>query len=217
MKRSFTLESTFAYICVVLGLCASLASAENLDIQAQKVFADEKKGVTIATGKVKMVKGEDKLNADEVRIYVNKARKPLKFEAIGNVDFLLLTQDGRRLKGKSDTLIYLVDANEYQLIGRAQVQEIGKPNFLRGEKITLNNDNNFANVESSSSAPVRVIIDLNDMQSNPQSSSQSSSQNNPKNNPKDKQPESKSRQVDSILDPKPESKELESTPLDSSE
>lgn len=217
MKRSFTLESTFAYICVVLGLCASLASAENLDIQAQKVFADEKKGVTIATGKVKMVKGEDKLNADEVRIYVNKARKPLKFEAIGNVDFLLLTQDGRRLKGKSDTLIYLVDANEYQLIGRAQVQEIGKPNFLRGEKITLNNDNNFANVESSSNAPVRVIIDLNDMQSNPQSSSQSSSQNNPKNNPKDKQPESKSRQVDSILDPKPESKELESTPLDSSE
>lgn len=217
MKRSFTLESTFAYICVVLGLCASLASAENLDIQAQKVFADEKKGVTIATGKVKMVKGEDKLNADEVRIYVNKARKPLKFEAIGNVDFLLLTQDGRRLKGKSDTLIYLVDANEYQLIGRAQVQEIGKPNFLRGEKITLNNDNNFANVESSSSAPVRVIIDLNDMQSNPQNSSQSSSQNNPKNNPKDKQPESKSRQVDSILDPKPESKELESTPLDSSE
>lgn len=213
MKRSFTLESTFAYICVVLGLCASLASAENLDIQAQKVFADEKKGVTIATGKVKMVKGEDKLNADEVRIYVNKARKPLKFEAIGNVDFLLLTQDGRRLKGKSDTLIYLVDANEYQLIGRAQVQEIGKPNFLRGEKITLNNDNNFANVESSSNAPVRVIIDLNDMQSNPQNSSQSSS----KNNPKDKQPESKSRQVDSILDPKPESKELESTPLDSSE
>lgn len=217
MKRSFTLESTFAYICVVLGLCASLASAENLDIQAQKVFADEKKGITIATGKVKMIKGEDKLNADEVRIYVNKARKPLKFEAIGNVDFLLLTQDGRRLKGKSDTLIYLVDANEYQLIGRAQVQEIGKPNFLRGEKITLNNDNNFANVESSSNAPVRVIIDLNDMQSNPQSSSQSSSQNNPKNNPKDKQPESKSRQVDSILDPKPESKELESTPLDSSE
>lgn len=212
MKRSFTLESTFAYICVVLGLCASLASAENLDIQAQKVFADEKKGVTIATGKVKMIKGEDKLNADEVRIYVNKARKPLKFEAIGNVDFLLLTQDGRRLKGKSDTLIYLVQANEYQLIGRAQVQEIGKPNFLRGEKITLNNDNNFANVESSSNAPVRVIIDLNDMQSNP-SSPQNSSQNNPKN----KQLESKSKQVDSILDPKPESKELESTPLDSSE
>lgn len=213
MKRSFTLaftlESTFAYICVVLGLCASLASAENLDIQAQKVFADEKKGITIATGKVKMIKGEDKLNADEVRIYVNKARKPLKFEAIGNVDFLLLTQDGRRLKGKSDTLIYLVQANEYQLIGKAQVQEIGKPNFLRGEKITLNNDNNFANVESSGKAPVRVIIDLNDMQSNPQNSSQ--------NNPKNKQPESKSKQVDSMLDPKLESKELESTPLDSSE
>lgn len=212
MKHSFTLESTFALpraflLFLYLLLCVG-ALAQELDIQAQKVFADEKKGVTIATGKVKMVKGEDKLNADEVRIYVNKARKPLKFEAIGNVDFLLLTQDGRRLKGKSDTLIYLVDANEYQLIGRAQVQEIGKPNFLRGEKITLNNDNNFANVESSSSAPVRVIIDLNDMQNN---------QSSPQNSPKDKQPESKSRQVDSILDPKPESKELESTPLDSSE
>lgn len=212
MKHSFTLESTFALPRAFLPflyllLCVG-ALAQELDIQAQKVFADEKKGVTIATGKVKMLKGEDKLNADEVRVYVNKARKPLKFEAIGNVDFLLLTQDGRRLKGKSDTLIYLVDANEYQLIGRAQVQEIGKPNFLRGEKITLNNDNNFANVESSSNAPVRVIIDLNDMQSN---------QSSPQNSSKNKQPESKSRQVDSILDPKLESKELESTPLDSSE
>lgn len=211
MKHSFTLESTFALPRAFLPflyllLCVG-ALAQELDIQAQKVFADEKKGVTIATGKVKMLKGEDKLNADEVRVYVNKARKPLKFEAIGNVDFLLLTQDGRRLKGKSDTLIYLVDANEYQLIGRAQVQEIGKPNFLRGEKITLNNDNNFANVESSSNAPVRVIIDLNDMQSN---------QSSPQNSSKNKQPESKSRQVDSILDPKLESKELESTPLDSS-
>lgn len=181
-----------AFVSVLVGV----ALAQELDIQAQKVFADEKKGVTIATGKVKMVKGEDKLNADEVRIYVNKARKPLKLEAMGNVDFLLLTRDGRRLKGKSDTLIYLVEANEYQLIGRAQVQEIGKPNFLKGERITLNNDNNFANVESSNNAPVRVIIDLNDMQNN-------------KNSPEIKQPESKPRQVDSILEP-------ESTPLDSS-
>lgn len=172
MKYSFTLESTFAYICVVLGLCVA-AAAENLDIQAQQVFADEKKGITTATGKVKMVKGEDKLNADKVNVYVNKNRKPLKFEAIGNVDFLLLTQDGRRLKGKSDTLIYLIEANEYQLIGNAQVQEIGKPNFLKGEKIVLNNDNGIANVESNSNAPVRVIIDLNDMQNTPSNSPKS--------------------------------------------
>lgn len=172
MKYSFTLESTFAYICVVLGLCVA-AAAENLDIQAQQVFADEKKGITTATGKVKMVKGEDKLNADKVNVYVNKNRKPLKFEAIGNVDFLLLTQDGRRLKGKSDTLIYLIEANEYQLIGNAQVQEIGKPNFLKGEKIVLNNDNGIANVESNSNAPVRVIIDLNDMQNTPTNSPKS--------------------------------------------
>lgn len=161
------LTSTLTLACA-LGMLAHPALAEELQIDAQKLFADEKKGVTIASGNVKMVKGDDKLNADKVSVFVSNDRKPLKLEAVGNVDFVLLTEDGRRLKGKSDTLIYLIIEKEYQLIGKAEVQEIGKPNFIRGEKILLNNESGVVNVESSSKAPVRVIIDLNDMQENKQ-------------------------------------------------
>lgn len=155
-----------AAIASFLASCAFVAqlNAEELHIEAQKVSSDERKGITTAEGSVHMVKEKDVLNADKVNIYMDKNRKPLKFEAIGKVDFILFTEDGRELRGKSNTLIYLIQENEYQLIGNAQVQEIGKPNFLKGERIILNNENGYANVESDKSAPVRVIIDLNDMQ-----------------------------------------------------
>lgn len=163
---------TLAFICVLGFMLVNMAWAEELQIDAQKLHADEKKGVTIATGNVKMLKGDDKLNADKVSVFVSSERKPIKLEAVGNVDFALTTQDGRRLKGKSDTLIYLVQEKEYQLIGKAQVQEIGKPNFLKGEKIVLNNESGVVNVESDHKAPVRVIIDLNDMQESKQDNKQ---------------------------------------------
>lgn len=167
-----SLARALAFACVLESTLMGVAWAEELQIDAQKLHADEKKGVTIATGNVKMLKGDDKLNADKVSVFVSSERKPIKLEAVGSVDFALTTQDGRKLKGKSDTLIYLVQEKEYQLIGRAEVQEIGKPNFLRGEKILLNNQSGIINVESSHKAPVRVIIDLNDMQEDKQSNAQ---------------------------------------------
>lgn len=152
----------FACFVAFFGL-AQVGFGDELLIDARRVFADEKKGITSAEGSVHITKERDKLNADKVNVYMNKERKPFKFEAIGNVDFHIFTQDGRELKGKSDTLIYLIEQSEYQLIGRAEAKEIGKPNYLKGEKIIFNNKENFANVQSEGDAPVRVIIDLNDI------------------------------------------------------
>ena len=152
--------------CLVAGIFAlcGVAWGDELLIDAKQVFADEKRGITSAEGSVHITKERDKLNADKVNVYMSKERKPFKFEAIGNVDFHIFTEDGRELKGKSDTLIYLIEQSEYQLIGRAEAREIGKPNYLKGERIIFNNKENFANVQSEGDAPVRVIIDLNDIQ-----------------------------------------------------
>lgn len=147
----------------IFALC-SVARSDELLIDAKQVFADEKRGITSAEGSVHITKERDTLNADKVNVYMSKERKPFKFEAIGNVDFHIFTEDGRELKGKSDTLIYLIEQSEYQLIGRAEAREIGKPNYLKGERIIFNNKENFANVQSEGDAPVRVIIDLNDIQ-----------------------------------------------------
>ncbi len=156
-------KSLLRAVAVLHLLLVSFAFSDELLIDARRVIADEKAGIVRAEDSVHITKQKDELNADKVHIYMNKERKPFKFEAIGNVDFHIFTEDGRELKGKSDKLIYLIQQSEYQLIGRAETREVGKPNFLKGEKIIFNNKENTANVQSEGNAPVRVIIDLNDI------------------------------------------------------
>ncbi len=183
--RSILFVSKYWHIVVfsLIFLC-QISASEELYIEAKRVYTDEKKGITTAEGDVHIVKERDILDANQVKIYVDKNRKPIKFEAIGNVNFVLFTQDERELKGKSNTLIYLIEANEYQLIGKAQVKETGKPNFIKGDKIVLNNKNGYANVESNKEAPVRVIIDLNNIQKDSdKNGTNNQNAQNPKTNP----------------------------------
>ena len=69
-------------------LCSTLllAQSETLVIDAQNFEADDKKGISIFTGNVKIKMGEDKLNAEKVDVYFttdkNNAKVPLKYEAV---------------------------------------------------------------------------------------------------------------------------------------
>ncbi len=161
MMRIFAKMMRFG---VSVAFFCSVAFGDELHIDAKKVYTDEKKGTITAEGEVHITKDKDILDADKVIIYSDSNRKPFKFEAIENVRFDLFTQDNRELKGKCDKLIYWIEKEEYHLIGRVEVQEVGKPNFIKGERVVLNRQNGFANVESAKDEPVRVIIDLNDVQ-----------------------------------------------------
>ncbi len=162
MKKS----KIFCAIFVLLGF--TIAFAEQLNIEAKRLYSDEKKGMLIAEGSVHITKEKDSLDANKVILYTKKQsndqRKPDKFEAIENVNFTIFTEDGRELRGKCGKLIYFVEIDEYHLLANAQVREIGKPNFIKGEKIIINRNSGLANIESNSNAPARVTIDLNDMQ-----------------------------------------------------
>ena len=74
-------------------LCSTIlfAQSETLVIDAQDFQADDKKGISIFTGNVKMKMGQDKLNADKVDVYFttskDNAKVPLKYEATGKADF----------------------------------------------------------------------------------------------------------------------------------
>lgn len=116
--------------------------------------------VTTITGNVDIKKGNDRLFSDKVIVYTDKARKPLRYEAIGNVRFNIITEDKRELKGKSDRLIYYVKQNEYRLYDNAFVEEIGKPNVLKGDEIVLSGNGDYANIVGKKKAPARVTFTL---------------------------------------------------------
>ncbi len=115
---------------------------------------------TTITGAVKIKKGNDTLTADTVVVYTDKERKPISYEAKGNVRFTLITDDKRELHGKSKRLVYNVVKDEYRFYDDAVVQEVGKPNTLKGNEIVLSGNGDYANVVGKKDAPARIIFSL---------------------------------------------------------
>lgn len=144
--------------CIIIMNLVYAAKPDVIDIVAQNFQSVG--NVTTITGNVDIKKGSDRLFADKVIVYTDKARKPLKYEAIGNVRFSIITTDKRELKGKSNRLVYQVKQNEYRLYDNAFVEEIGKPNVLKGDEIVLSGSGDYANIVGKRKAPARVTFTL---------------------------------------------------------
>lgn len=132
---------------------------ERLDIKAKTFKSLD--GVTTISGDVFIKKGKSTLNADLVKVFADKNRKPIKYEAIGNVKFHIF-QNLREFKGNSKKLVYSVALDEYSLYDDAVVKEIGKPNTIKGDVIVLTKDGNYANVIGSKDKPANITFILGD-------------------------------------------------------
>ncbi len=148
------------YICVFFITLHVLFAAKPdvIDIVAQH-FKSVGNTTTI-TGDVNIKKGSDRLSSDKVIVYTDNARKPIKYEAIGNVHFTVVTDDKRELKGQANRLIYYVKNNEYRLYDNAFVQETGRQNVLKGDEIVLSGNGDYANIVGKKQAPARVTFTL---------------------------------------------------------
>ncbi|PAF54435.1 lipopolysaccharide transport periplasmic protein LptA [Helicobacter sp. 13S00482-2] len=165
------MKKIICLFCLVLSLFAE----ETLEISAKKFFSDDKNGITRIQGDVHIKKSKDTLEADQVVIYTDKDRKPISYEAEGNVKFHIFMQDGREIKGHSDRLIYESKTGEYRLLENAVLKEVGKENTIRGEEIVVNNENGYANVLGSDSKPAKFIFNLDDVSVSKKPSSAKSS------------------------------------------
>ncbi|WP_120944747.1 MULTISPECIES: lipopolysaccharide transport periplasmic protein LptA [Helicobacter] len=149
---------------LALALLQSAPIRETLEVIADKFLADDKKHITTIEGHVHIKKGKDTLNANKVIIYTNAKRKPVKYEAMGAVQFHLVTQDGREVEGHSDRLIYDAIKQEYRLLQNAVVNEVGKINSIKGEEIILSKERGYADVLGGKDKPARFVFDMDDIQ-----------------------------------------------------
>ena len=139
------------------------AQSETLTIDAQNFEADDKKGVSIFTGNVKMKMGEDKLNAQRVEVYFttdkNNAKVPLKYEATGKADFEIITKEKHYI-GNGDKVIYSPQKEEYTILGNGYLQEKNDDRKVYGDTIFVNQLTGEARVKGSEQKPVRFIINI---------------------------------------------------------
>lgn len=122
------------------------------------------KGITELSGEVLVIRGEDRLWADQVIIETNKKRQPQKYTATGNVRFYAKLPD-KEVRGQAKKAIYDVQKDEYQFIDSASIEEVGNKNLITGNLIVFNMKTQEASVRGSSHRPGVITFTMDSIKS----------------------------------------------------
>lgn len=146
---------------IIFALCfvSFFALANQVEISAERFFADEKKGENVLSGNVVVKRDKDVLHANKLLVITNKKRKAVKYIATGNARFEIVLQD-KLYKGSGDELIYDVNNDSYEIIGNAFVEEIESKKKVIGEKITIDRKQEMYSVISSEQKPAKFVFEL---------------------------------------------------------
>lgn len=132
-------------------------SAEEVQVVADKFFADEKQQITVFSGNVVVTKGQDKLVANKVIIDFDKKKQPLKYTAIGNAQINMVLND-KNYFGKASTMIYDPIKSQYTLLDKAFLHEKVTDKKVYGDRIWVDQISGRYEVDSSGSKPVKFIF-----------------------------------------------------------
>ncbi|MDR1554449.1 MAG: lipopolysaccharide transport periplasmic protein LptA [Campylobacteraceae bacterium] len=142
-------------------LLTLFVKAEQIEIDAKNVYADEINQIVEFTSNVRVVKGEDKLSADKIVLYLNKKGQPLKYVASGNVHVRVLLNK-KEYKADGDKLTYETENQKYTLEGNAFLSEVDTDRKVYGETIEANQINGTYSVKGKNSEPAKFIFQIED-------------------------------------------------------
>lgn len=140
-------------------------SAEELKVISDNFKGDQKKGIAIFTGNVKVTKGSDELNASKVTIYTDKENKPTKYLAEGDVSFYIVTEQKEKYRGKAQTAIFLPNESEYHFYKKVDLIRLDDYRRVRGDKVVVNTVQGNAAAESAQDEPVVMTFTIQDKNS----------------------------------------------------
>ena len=150
-------------ILTILGLCLASVSAEQVKIIADSFNGNEKKGLTVFTGNVKITKGNDELNATKVTVHTDKERTPTKYVADGDVSFYIdLPENNATYKGDAQKVVYFPIKQEYQFYTDVHLYQLGTNRKIFGEEVILNTIDGNAKAVGKEKAPVIMIFNIED-------------------------------------------------------
>lgn len=149
-----TMKFFILLTCLVLG-----AKAKQIEVEALKFYSDENSGKSILSGNVVIKQNQDILNSEEVVIFTDKNRKPIRYEASKNAHFSIVLK-GKSYKGSGDKFIYNTIEDVYTIEGNAFIHEIQSDKKLYGDKIIVDRKNNIYRVESNKQKPARFVFDM---------------------------------------------------------
>ncbi len=136
--------------------------AEQLKVVAKSFNGDEKSGITIFKGDVKITKGSDNLDADVVTIHTNAKRKPTKYVAQGNVSFYIKTETNAIYKGTAGKAVFVPLKKEYHFYKNVHIEQVDQKKEINGEEVIINTVEGKARAKGGDSKPVVMTFELED-------------------------------------------------------
>lgn len=100
-------------IALCLGISSMLVAAE-VEVTAEKFFADEKKKISIFEGHVVVIKEGDKLTAKKVTIEFDDKKQPIRYIATGDAKGNL-TMNQKKYYGEAEKMTYEPSKSLYTL------------------------------------------------------------------------------------------------------
>ena len=145
---------------LLLSVLVCFMFAEEIEITSQRFEASEKALVSKFIDHVKLKRGKDSLWSDRLYIYFNKKKKPIKFEAVGNVKFDLFDKKGKEYKGSCKKLIYFPKKRVYQLFENVKIVTLPDKREVFGDRIYLDLNTSKVSVEGNKKRPVKMILNI---------------------------------------------------------
>lgn len=133
--------------------------ATQIEVKALSFYLDENAGKSTLSGNVEVKKEKDILKSDKLIIYMDKNKKPVKYEAMQNAKFEIYLGD-KIYKGSGDHFIYNVVKDTYEIDGNAIINEITTNKQIYGDKIVIDRKKNTYLVESKNKNPIRFVFDV---------------------------------------------------------
>lgn len=134
--------------------------AAQLKIVAKSFHSDEKSGITVFSGNVKITKGSDKLNASKVTVYTNAKRKPVKYIAKGNVSFYIETENKSIYKGTAGKAIFIPANKEYHFYKNVHLEQMNGNKEINGEEVIINTVEGKAYAKGGDTKPVVMTFEI---------------------------------------------------------
>ncbi len=145
---------------IIFLIFATLLSAKDeIEISAKNFVANEKDGISIFSGDVVILRGQDKLSSQELKIYFDKDKKPTKYEAIGEVKIdIEITK--KRYLGSANRAEYDVLNDLYIFQGDSEISQKESENRVIGEKIVVDRKSGKIRVDGKDDKPVKFIFSI---------------------------------------------------------
>jgi len=135
--------------------------AEQVKITADAFEGNEKKGITVFSGNVKIKKENDELNASKVTVFTDKERSPYRYEAEGDVSFYIdLPDNNATYKGDAGKVVYLPLKQEYQFYTNVHLYQLGTNRKVFGDKVMLNAVDGNAKALGKEKTPVIMMFNV---------------------------------------------------------